>query len=194
MSVSGQNPSDDIEDLRDYDIFDPDSKIYNDICATLTFSVASENVYDQDSFENYDITLRQRRKYYFPGNTKLCPKNFNYLGIDKTTFSALCEKDFTDFSGTTLYEAHSDYTQFEVDEKDFKDSKKDIYFSMDVLKCIKLPFTKEGFKENYGSYFVIALFGIVLICFLILLLSGKYHLLSVLELLYNKLFKKCFTK
>ena len=45
--------------------------------------------------------------------------------------------------------------------------------------------SKEGFKENYGSYFVIALFGIVLICFLILLLSGKYHLLSVLELLYN---------
>ena len=63
VSVSGQNPSDDIEDLRDYDIFDPDAKIYNDICATLTFSVASENVYDQDSFENYDITLRQRRKY-----------------------------------------------------------------------------------------------------------------------------------
>ena len=184
VSVSGQNPSDDIEDLRDYDIFDPDAKIYNDICATLTFSIASENVYDQDSFENYDITLRQRRKYYFPGNTELCPKNFNYLGIDKTTFSALCEKDFTDYSGPTC-EEHSDYTQFEVDEKDFKDSKKDIYFSMDVLKCIKLPFTKEGFKENYGSYFVIALFGIVLICFLILLLSGKYHLLSVLELLYN---------
>ena len=56
---------------------------------------------------------------------------------------------------------------------------------MDVLKCIKLPFTKEGFKENYGSYFVIGLIIIVIICYLILLLTGKYHLLSVLELLYN---------
>ena len=50
---------------------------------------------------------------------------------------------------------------------------------MDVLKYITLPFTNEGFKENYGSYFVIALSVIVIICFLILLLSGKYHQLSV---------------
>ena len=186
VSVSGQNPSDDIEDLRDYDIFDPDAKIYDDICATITYSDASENVYDQDSFENYDITLHQRRKYYFPGNTALCPTNFNYLGIDKTTYSVMCEIDFKDYdSATPQYDVHNDYTQFNADVEDFKDSKSDIYFSMDVLKCIKLPFTKEGFKENYGSYIVIGLIIIVIICYLILLLTGKYHLLSVLELLYN---------
>ena len=40
VSVSGQNPSEDIEDLRDYDIFDQNAKIYDDICARITFSVA----------------------------------------------------------------------------------------------------------------------------------------------------------
>ena len=186
VSVSGQNPSEDIEDLRDYDIFDPNAKIYDDICARITFSVASENVVDQDSFENYDITLKERRKYYFPGNTALCPSTFTYLGVDKISFSSMCEKAFTVYDDTTnKYNLHDDYTPFEFDEEDFNSSKRDVYFTMNVLKCIKLPFTKKGFRGNYGNYFMLVLIAIIIVCYLILLLSGKYHLLSVLELLYN---------
>ena len=189
VSVRGQNPSEDIEDLRDYDIFDPDSKFYKDICARITYSDASENVVDIDSFDNYDITLKERRKYYFPGNTALCPNNFDYLGVDKNTFSSMCETAFKNYEGstpgTTGYDVHNEYTSFEYDDEDFKSSHRDVYFTMGVLKCINLPFTKKGFRGNYGSYFIIALIIIIAICYAILLLSGKYHLLSVLELLFN---------
>ena len=186
ISVSGQNPDDELEKLRNYDIFDPDSKIYKDICATITFSVASENIIDQDSFENYDITLNGRRNYYFPGNTALCPQNFEYLGVDKNTFSSICKTSLTLYSNSEPYTLHDNYFSFgEQDIEKFKSKNKDIYFSMGVLKCIKLPFTKKGFKENYGSYFMLIIMFIILASYLILILTGKYHLLSVLELLYN---------
>ena len=184
MSVRGQNPSEDFEDLRDYDIFDPDSKFYHDICARITYNDASENIDGEDSFENYDITLHERRKYYFPGNTQLCPDGFTYLGIDKNTFSSMCEKAFIDYDTVSNY-PHDKYASFEFDSEDFNSSHKDIYFTMNVLKCIKLPFTKSGFKGNYGNYIILVLIAIIIACYVILLLTGKYHLLSVLELLYN---------
>ena len=191
MNVFRQNPDNDKEDtFLDYDIFNPEADIYNDICTTITFSEASENTDDQDEFVNYDITLHERRKYYFPGNIEYCPKDFNYKGIDKETFSSKCQTTISsesariiDIEATSNPTSHT-FSSFKADS-DFKKKKKDIYFSMDVFKCIKLPFTSRGFKGNYGSYFMIALMIIVVICYVILLLTGKIHLLSVLELLYN---------
>lgn len=73
VAVSGQNPKSEIKYLRNYDIFDPDSKIYKDICYPITYSLASENIIEkEDSFKNYDISLYQRKIYYFPGNLMLC--------------------------------------------------------------------------------------------------------------------------
>ena len=187
VAVAGQNPETEYEYLRDYDIFDPDSEIYKDICYPLTFSNASENIFTTDSFKNYDISLEQRKKYYFPGNTQLCPKDCNYLGFDKDTVSAICECEFTSYTlgNTAAYTAHNDYKSFTFDEEEFNDTKKDNYFTMEVFKCIKLPFTSIGFKNNYGSYLMLALICIIFLSYIILAVSGKYHLLSVLELLYN---------
>ena len=182
VSVSGQNP--DSDNLHEYDIFDPKSDIYDDICKTITYSVASETVDGEDSFKNYDITLHERRNYYYPGNTALCPEGFSYLGVDKNTFSAMCQISHQDYSGTESYAIHETFISFSA-ESDFKKKEKDIYFSMQVLKCISLPFTSRGFKNNYGSSIILVLIFIVLACYLILLLTGKYHLLTVLELLYN---------
>ncbi len=187
VAVSGQNPETEFEYLRDYDIFDPDSEIYKDICYPLTFSNASENIFTTDSFKNYDISLEQRKKYYFPGNTQLCPKECNYLGFDKDTVSAICECEFTshDLYNSATYKEHNDYKSFTFDEEEFNDSKKDNYFTMEVFKCITLPFRSIGFKNNYGSYLMLALICIIFLSYIILAISGKYHLLSVLELLYN---------
>ena len=189
MNIIRQNPDkDENSKFLDYDIFNPDADIYNDICTTITFSEASENTDDSDAFVNYDITLHERRKYYFPGNFDLYPKGFTYIGIDKETFSSKCQIKLNSDSGRINFGTESntphEFVSFKADP-DFKSEKKDIYFSMDVLKCIKLPFTFKGFKSNYGSYFIIVLMSIVIICYVILLLSGKFHLLSVLELLYN---------
>ena len=182
VAVAGQNPKSDVNNLRDYDIFDPDSKIYKDICYPITFSHASENVNSEDAFKNYDITLEQRKKYYFPGNLQLCPENCPYQGTDKDTVSTICKCKFE----IRTISPHTTYINFaSFKEEDFNDTKKDNYFSMETFKCIKLPFTKSGFKGNYGSIIMIALICITFLGYLILIISGKYHLLSVLELLYN---------
>ena len=183
INVIRQNPDTDEEDsFLDYDIFNPDANIYNDICSTITFSEASENTDDSDEFVNYDITLHERRKYYFPGNIEYCLEGLTYKGIDKETFSFKCQTTVNSNLELNLYGQiglptdHHSFSSFKADS-DFKKEKRDIYFSMDVFKCIKLPFTFRGFKGNYGSYFMIALMIIVVICYLILLIAGKIHLL-----------------
>ena len=183
VAVAGQNPKSDYKNLRDYDIFDPNAKIYKDICYPITFSYASESIITKDSFKNYDISLEQRRKYYFPGNLKLCPEDCSYLGTDKDTVSTMCQCEFIKYSSEITL--HNEYTDFVYDKKKFNKTKRDNYFTMESFKCVKLPFTKSGFKGNYGSIFMIAIICIVALCYLILLVSGKYHLLSVLEMLYN---------
>ena len=187
VAVAGQNPKTDIEHLRDYDIFDPNAKIYKDICYTVTFSLASENIINkEDSFKNYDISLYERKLYYFPGKLYLCPDSCEYLGTDKDTLSPMCECDYKAYAlDKDTVDNHNAFKGFEFDEEKFNKTKKDNYLTIEVFKCIKLPFTKTGFKNNYGSIIILVLIGIVLLCYLILSISGKYHLLSVLELLYN---------
>ena len=192
LSISGQNPDSDLEDLKDYDIFDPESKFYNDICNPITFSVSSEDVDGVDSLKNLDITLQQRKKYYFPGNLFLCPSGCSYYGIDKTTISSVCECNEEYFTNILYGEniENEEYTSFNFDEKDFYNSKKDTYFSLNTLKCLKLPFTSSGFKNNYAAIGVIIIAIVVILCFLILIFIGKEHLIFVLELLSNSIPKK----
>ena len=187
VAVAGQNPKSDFKSLRNYDIFDPNAKIYKDICYPITFSYASEIIINKDSFKNLDITLQERKKHYFPGNLALCPEGCLYLGTDKDTVSTMCQCEFNNkysLSGNEIT-VHTTYTNFTFNEKKFNKTKKDNYFSMETFKCVKLPFTKSGLKGNYGSIIMIAIICIVVLCYIILIVSGKYHLLSVLELLYN---------
>ena len=186
LFVSGQNPSKDFADLINYDIFNPDSNFYNDLCSTMTFTILPEDIYSQESVQNLDITLEQRKKYYFPGNLELCPNSCSYLGIDKSTLSSICQCSLEYFDTSE----HNDYNSFHFDENDFYKSDKDIYFSMDTLKCLKLPFTSKGAKNNYGFLIVIFLAVIIIICFVLLILFGKKYIKKVLVSLaiYNTKF------
>ena len=186
LDVAGQNPKTEFKYLRNYDIFDPSSKIYKDICYPVTLSKTSENI-----FSNYDISLEQRKKYYFPGKVQLCPSNDDekceYIGLDIETVSVICECPYKKYEYNHLDEKteHDNYIGFTFDEKKFNNTKKDNYFTMEAFKCVTLPFSSTGFKKNYGSYIMIALICIIALSYIILAVSGKYHLLSVLELLYN---------
>ena len=189
LSISGQNPENDIESLKDYDIFDPESKIYTDICHPITFSISVEDISGKDSLKNLDITLEQRKKYYFPGNVNLCPLGCKYFGIDKDTISSVCtcnEEYFNNILSEDFIE-NEEYINFNFDKKDFYDSNNDIYFSLNTLKCLKLPFTSIGFKNNYGSIIIIILALVIISCFLILTFIGRDYLISTLELICNSI-------
>ena len=147
VAVAGQNPDSDIEKLKNYDIFYPNAKIYTDICHPITFSGALVEVVNEDSFKNYDITLEQRKKYYFPGDMQLCSESCEYMGSDKDTVSTICQCDFKSFTYNTITVNEAiTYAGFSYNQDKFKKSSKDNYFSMETFKCIQLPFTKSGFK------------------------------------------------
>ena len=190
-SVIRQNyDSNDENNNLNYDIFNPKAKIYTDNCITITYNDASDNINSDDSFENYDTTLNNRRNYYYPGNIPLCPSGFSYKEIDKETYSVKCKTTLSTETNIINSDSESSsdiphiFGSFKADA-DFKTSENDIYFSMDVFLCIKLPFTLRGFKRNYGSYLMLLIIFIVLICYVILFITGKHHLLSVMELLFN---------
>ena len=116
----------------------------------------------------------------------LCREGCTYLGTDKDTLSPMCECDFSKYTLNSItVTEHNSYLSFEFDEDKFNKTKKDNYLSIETFKCIKLPFTKTGFKNNFGSIFILVIIVIVLLSYLILVISGKHHMLSVLELLYN---------
>ena len=181
LSVSGQNPSSDLVDLKNYDIFNPNAKIYKDICTTISYSISPEEVNSQESIKNYDITLEQRKKYYFPGNVQLCPENCEYIGIDRKTISSICQ---CNLDYLEIFE-HNDYISFNFNVQDFYNSNKDNFFSMNTIKCLNLSFTSKGAKNNYGFYIIIILAIAIFICFGLIIKYGKEHLKEVFESLYG---------
>ena len=177
LSVLGQSESSGIENLIDYDIFNPNAKIYNDICTTITYSILPEDIYNQESIKNLDITLEQRKKYYFPGNLQLCPKNCIYKGIDRKTISSICQ---CNIEYLNIVE-HNEYISFNFNENNFYNSDEDTYFSIDTLKC--LP-TVE-WKNNSGLFIILIIAAVILFCFILIFIKGKNYIIEVLNTLYN---------
>ena len=173
LSVSGQNPNSDIEKLINYDIFNPNSKIYNDICTTITYSILPEDVYNQESVKNLDITLEQRKKYYFPGNLQLCPKNCIYKGIDRKTISSICQ---CNIEYLNIVE-HNEYISFHFDENNFYNSNEDIYFSMNTLKCL----SSVNLKNNYGFYIILIIAILILFLFALIFIKRNKYIQDVLD-------------
>ena len=122
QSVMRQNH--DSDEISNYDIFNQEADIYNDICTTITFN---ENIDDEDSFENFDMTLKNRRNYYFPENIELCPLGFNFDGIDRDTFSAKCKISLDSFYNNPINNNGDTHTFNKLNaDSDFKSGKKDI--------------------------------------------------------------------
>mgnify|MGYP006916241214 CR=1 FL=1 len=114
LSISGQNPKSGVDNILNYDIFNPNSDIYSDLCSTITFSILPEDITSQESIKNLDITLEQRKKYYYPGNLQLCPNYCSYMGVDRSTISSIC-KCSLDYLETV---EHKEYLGFNFNEKE----------------------------------------------------------------------------
>ena len=177
LSVLGQSESSGIENLIDYDIFNPNAKIYNDICTTITYSILPEDIYNQESIKNLDITLEQRKKYYFPGNLQLCPKNCIYKGIDRKTISSICQ---CNIEYLNIVE-HNEYISFNFNENNFYNNDEDIYFSMNTMKCL----SSVNLKNNYGFFIIFIIAIVILSCFCLIFLFGKKYLKEILNLPIN---------
>ena len=180
IDIFSQNEEneDNLTSLKDFDILDPNSNFYNDRCSSLNFIKYNSNNKDNTNF--YDMSLSQRKKYYFPGNLQLCPVECEYLGVEQKTLSILCQCQYEEF---TNIKYHNEYKEFDYDKDNFKNSKKDSVFNFNIIKCSKLIFTSKGIKgikDNYGCYIILLINFMIFIYYILLMYYKNNHIISLL--------------
>ena len=136
--------------LFKYDRF---SEYYNDKCFTYTSEAGT------------DIILTDRRKEFIKNNMSLCERNCDFKGYDMNSKNAKCECEIK----AENYEENSE-TDTTTEEENFFSNFINItsITNIDVLKCYKNIFTKNGLIKNYGNYimlFIILIYIISLIYF-----------------------------
>ena len=125
-------------------IFDMSSPFYNDVC----FKYNSKK----------DIALKDRILEYFP-NITLCESGCDFIGINTTTITAICECFYSEekreenLKDKVLDQAQIGFIQDII-------TKSNIY----VLKCVKLIFKKEYIIKCYGVFIILFLIIIEIIC------------------------------
>ena len=123
-----------------YDIYDENSSFYTDNCAAAYI-------------DNNDITLKDRKKYYYPGNVSLCNDSCVYIDVDFNTKRFICECEVSYSSS----EANNIQENIEEDI-----SYLDYFLSLINYKisvCYKLFLDFKSYYYNVGFYISIVSFA-----------------------------------
>ena len=189
FTVSQQNPktNPELDDLDDYDIFNPNSNFYTSVCAIYTYNTYLENfILKETKLKYFDLSL-EMRKLYFPGATELCPLTCDYIGINKIENDLLvvckCDDQHFDLLGGTVPKSQT-FSSIYYDDIQFNQTNKDNYFSIEVIKCFQNTM-KNAFNNNYGSYITLSIGVIIIFAFAAIFIWGKGRIISIFELLYN---------
>ena len=137
------NLNDDLLDIykysneQGYDIFDPKSNFYNDICTPYT-SLNGET----------DIILSDRMTDMLNRTGLLCENNCNYGGIDNIeTKKVLCRCEAKIDNNSEIIEENLPFKKFKNFHSNIKNQ-----LNYKVLKCFKLLFNNKNIITNYGFY------------------------------------------
>jgi len=135
-----------------YDIFDKNDRFYNDICTKFS------------SEDETDVLLIDRRATYYNDSIIFCESGCDYSGYNAQTKLVKCKCEVKKNISTNIniigFERNNISSFF-----DFK-----TYMNLEVIKCYKTLFCKDGFIKNYGNYimlFMAFIYLIIMICFYI---------------------------
>ena len=155
---------------KGYDLFDIENSFYKDICVPFT------------SPEGTDVTLEDRKNYYYNNKETLCQPNCKFNGYSVETKLLKCECDITnmdmgtkiikkDLNKNTIYESFYDTLKF----SNYK-----------VLWCYKLAFHINSITINKGSIISIIYFCIYFIFLIIYSRKGIRQLkIEYARILFN---------
>ena len=173
-----QSYSEKIKEVYDegYDIFNITEKFYSDLCIPY---------YDKKF--DADLTLGKRQEIYYEINGNLCEAKCKYIKFDISLNKAICECPFKkEFDIDITKEKVFDY----VEEKDQKVFYKHVLSNLETIKCVKYLFSKDGFKYNFGSYFMmIMIIGFVSVSIIWFIIGEDIILSSIREILDKILIK-----
>ena len=130
--------------------YDPKSDFYNDICSTYTTKF------------NTDITLKDRQNEFINNNMFLCEENCDFIQYNSSSKIIDCE--------CGIKFTMKDLSNIKINEDVLK-SKFNLIkmINIKVIKCYKKLFCKEGILFNIGSYILLTIILIFIICFIIFL-------------------------
>ena len=126
------------------DILNENNSFYNDICTPFSTD------------EGTDITLSDRQKTYYNENITLCENNCKYIYYNSSNGKAKCQCILKNEISNIKIISYDN-----MDINNFFDIK--TISNIEIMKCYKLTFSKDGINNNYGN--------IILIIFIILFIS-----------------------
>ena len=164
-------------DINENEIFKYDiySSYYNDIC----FPYTSEN--------GTDVILSDRRREFFKEDLSLCKSNCDFHGYNRESKNARCECGIE----TEDEEDDSNSEESTIDEDKFFSNFINItsITNIEVLKCYKITFTKDGLIKNYGSYIIFFIILIYIIYLIYFIVKGYSNFINKIDIIIKK--KNC---
>jgi len=136
--------------------YDQNNNYYNDLCHTYT------------SGKGTDISLKDRKKEFIENNMTLCEEDCEFNGYDNITKKVLCEcpiKINLKMISEISINKNKLYNKF-IDVKNFA--------NLNMMKCYKILFTKDGIIHNIGNYIVICVIIIEFISIIIFYKKDLY--------------------
>ena len=126
-----------------------------------------------DSFNKYELTLKDRRNFITDNNITLCEDQCSYEGENLTQFQLIC------------YCPIKTEMNKNISFNSLKEGFLDVHHKNNfiVLKCYKLAFSSEGLKSNYLFYIFIIFLFLNITFIIIMFLCSNYQI--------DKLIKKC---
>ena len=153
-----------------YDLFDVNNSFYIDPCSSYT----SEN--------GTDVTLRDRKNYYYNEDIVLCEDTCKYVKYYIENNKAYCQ---CSVKSSVNVDSDQEFSPKALLEKFYKI---DTYANFEVLYCYKLVFSSKGLKKNICFYILL----ILLTSFLTSMIVNLFSAIKKLEQIIFKIFQDRF--
>ena len=144
-----------------YDIFNENNSFYRDLCTPFTTE------------EGTDILLYDRQSVYY-NDIPLCESNCVYKYYNSTNKKAKCECQIkSEFIEMKILSFEN------MNLSDFLDVK--TISNIELLKCFKLTFSKEGLENNYGNIIILIMIALYISLFIVFFLKKKTSVSKILR-------------
>ena len=151
------------------DVFRTNDSFFNDICTNYT------------SDKNKDMTLNQRRQYFFQ-NVSFCDSNCTYIEVNYTSNTAVCACEVKGvMNDKLLYE--------ENNEKEKSFTYNDIISAINykLFTCYKQVFDSKRLLKNVGNYFSFFLIILYTMCIIHFYKNRKLNIMSYYQKIKSKI-------
>ena len=151
-----------------YDMLNINDPFYQDVCVPYKYD------------NNTDILLSDRIDYIYNNKDSQCQSNCEFSSYLSNSLYLNCTCSATEnkeqdnkkkFSGKKLYESFYDILK---------------YSNFMILKCYKLIFSNNIFKNNIGNAIILSIFSTFLACLIIFIIKGTNPLLNKLKTIFYK--------